>query len=133
SAELFQRLRAYLERLEFPAGQYLFTQGDQADSLYLLQTGRVSVLYEGADGAELRLRSMVGPTVLGEMGLYRSHPRGASVKVDKACIAFRLSHASLQTMEEGDPSVAYAFHKFIVRILASRLDLANREIAGLQN
>jgi hypothetical protein len=34
-------------------------------------------------------------------------------------------------MEAGDPSLAYAFHKFIVRILASRLDLANREAAAL--
>jgi hypothetical protein len=36
-------------------------------------------------------------------------------------------------MEADTPLVAYAFHKFIVRILASRLEFANREIVGLQS
>jgi hypothetical protein len=35
-------------------------------------------------------------------------------------------------MEADDPALAYAFHKFIVRILAARLDFANREAAALQ-
>jgi CRP-like cAMP-binding protein len=86
-----------------------------------------------ANGTELRLRSMAGQTVLGEMGLYRTHPRGASVRVDKASVVYRLSADALSVMEADDPTLAYAFHKFIVRILASRLEYANREAAALQS
>jgi SulP family sulfate permease len=98
-----------------------------------MHTGRVSILYETPQGGELRLRNMVGPTVLGEMGLYRSLPRGASVRVDRACVVYRLSSEALAYMEADTPSAAYAFHKFIVRVLASRLEFANREIVGLQS
>ncbi len=132
-AELLARLVSYLEQLEFQAGEYIFMQGDKADALYLIYTGRVSVLLQLPNGTELRLRSMAGQTVLGEMGLYRTHPRGASVRVDRACVVYRLSADALALMEADDPALAYAFHKFIVRILAARLEYANREAAALQS
>jgi SulP family sulfate permease len=133
SPDLFVRLVSYLEQLEFKAGDYIFVQGAKADALFLIYTGSVSVLLQLANGTELRLRSMAGQTVLGEMGLYRTHPRGASVRVDKACVVYRLSADALSVMEADDPTLAYAFHKFIVRILASRLEYANREAAALQS
>ena len=131
--ELFVRLVSYLEQLEFNAGDYMFTQGSKADALFLLYTGRVTVLLHTPDGKELRLRSMAGQTVIGEMGLYRTQPRGASVRIDQASVVYRLSAHALALMEADDPALAYAFHKFIVRILASRLEYANREAAALQN
>lgn len=124
--EVFNRLATHLERLEFAAGDTLFAQGAAADELYLLSTGRVTVLLGLPSGAELRLRTIAGPTVIGEMGLYRAQPRGASVRADTSCLAFRLSAEALSRMEANDPELAYAFHKFIVRILAERLELANR-------
>lgn len=132
SQDLFVRLMSYLEQIEFKAGDYIFSQGAKADALFLLYTGRVSVLYQMPNGSELRLRSIAGQTVLGEMGLYRTQPRGASIRVDKSCVVYRLSADALAMMEADDPSLAYAFHKFIVRILASRLDFANREAAATQ-
>lgn len=133
SPELFVRLVSYLEQLEFKVGDYIFSQGDEADALFLIYTGRVSVILQTPNGATVRLRSMAGQTVLGEMGLYRTQPRGASVVVDKAAVVYRLSADALAVMEAEDPSLAYAFHKFIVRILASRLEYANREAAALHN
>jgi SulP family sulfate permease len=130
--ELIVRLVSYLELQEFGAGDNIFEQGSEADALYLLYAGRVSILHTTAEGAELRLRSMIGPTVLGEMGLYRTQSRSATVRADNRCIAYRLSRGALAHMEEDDPILALAFHKFIVRILAARLEFANREIAGLQ-
>jgi sulfate permease, SulP family len=128
--ELFGRLIVYLKQFELKTGDYVFEQGAAGDALYLLCAGRVSVIYRHASGAELRLRSMAGQTVLGEMGLYRAQPRGASVRVDEASLIYQLSADALARMEAEDPALAYAFHKFIVRILATRLDFANREAAA---
>jgi sulfate permease, SulP family len=130
--ELFRRLVSYLKQFEFATGDYVFEQGAAGDALYLLCAGRVSVIYRHLNGAELRLRSMAGQTVLGEMGLYRTQPRGASVRVDEASLVYQLSADALARMEADDPALAYAFHKFIVRILATRLDFANREAAAQQ-
>lgn len=132
SLALFARLVSYLELLEFAPGQKLFDQGDPADSLYLIYVGRVTILYRTPDGSVIRLRSMAHHTVVGEMGLYRAAPRGAEVMVDEPTVVYRLTRDAMMQMEEDDPTLAYAFHKFVIRTIAARLDFANREIAGLQ-
>lgn len=129
--DLFVRLVSYLEQFHFEAGDDLFQQGAAAEELFLLYTGRVSVLLKLPNGAELRLRSIAGQTVIGEMGLYRTQPRGASVRADTSCVVYRLSADALAGMETDDPALAYAFHKFIVRILSDRLELANRLTADM--
>jgi len=90
------------------------------------------VLFRTPEGTELRLRSMVGHTIVGEMGLYRTQPRGASVRADQLTVAYRMTRHALDQMEKDDPDLAYAFHKLVIRTLAARLDFANREVASLQ-
>jgi SulP family sulfate permease len=130
--EMFARLASYLEVVECKPGDILIQQGDVGDSLYLLYAGRVTVLLRTPEGTDLRLRSMVGHTIVGEMGLYRTLPRGASVRADQPTIAYRLSLEAMTQMEQDDPTLAYAFHKLVIRTLATRLDFANREVASLQ-
>jgi SulP family sulfate permease len=72
--QMLPRLVSYLELIEYKKGDFLIRQGDAGDSLYLLFAGRVTVLYQTPEGADLRLRSMVGHTIVGEMGLYRRCP-----------------------------------------------------------
>ena len=111
SKELLARLLTRLEKVEYQAGAPVFTQGEQGDSLYLLYAGRVTVLYGTPEGTLLRLRSLVGHTVVGEMGLYRTMPRGASVRADVATAAYRLSRTAMEEMEQHDPALASAFHE----------------------
>ncbi len=131
SEPMFARLASYLEVVECNSGDFLIRQGEAGDSLYLLFAGRVTVLFQTLEGTELRLRSMVGHTIVGEMGLYRMLPRGASVRADQPTVAYRMSVQALTQMEKDDPQLAYAFHKLVIRTLAARLDFANREIASL--
>lgn len=98
-----------------PAGAPVFTPGEQGDGLNLLYAGRVTALYGTPEGT-----------------VYRTMPRGASVRADVPTAAYRLSRTAMEEMEQHDPALASAFHRFIVRMLAARVDFANREIAGLQ-
>ena len=126
------RFMEYLELVDLAAGDYLFQQGDPAEALYFVVSGRVSVVLERPGVAPIRLRSMIGYTVIGEMGLYRDVSRAASVIAEQESQVFRLSRDSLQRMQETDPRIGNAFHAFIVRVLADRLSFANEEIAALQ-
>jgi SulP family sulfate permease len=132
SHERFLQLVSRLELLECAPGDYLFRQGDPAEFLCLIYSGRVSVMFRAPDGQEVRVRSMVRQTLVGEMGVYRSVARGASVLVDEPTVVYRLTRAALDRLEQDDPGLAYAFHKFVVRTVADRLDFANREVAALQ-
>ena len=127
-----RRFLVYVDAIELDAGGYLFRQGEAAESLFFVLSGRVSVILE-RDGAEaIRLRSMIGYTVVGEMGLYRDATRVASVVAEEKTRVYRLSRASLRRMEAAEPALASAFHAFIVRTVADRLNFANYEIAALQ-
>jgi SulP family sulfate permease len=131
--ETFNRFVSYLELFEFQPNDVLFKQGDDPDAIYFIYAGRVSVLFHSPDGGVHRLRSMAGQTVIGEMGLYRSAKRGASVEVDKATIVYKLSIEAMTQIEEEDPQLAHAVHRFIVRTLAARLDFANHQVASMMH
>ncbi len=130
--ETARRFLAYVEDIELDQGGYLFHQNEAAESLFFVLSGRVSVILERAEAEAIRLRSMIGYTVVGEMGLYRDATRAASVVADEKTRVYRLSRDSLRRMEAAEPVVASAFHAFIVRTLADRLNFANYEIAALQ-
>jgi SulP family sulfate permease len=130
--EVFRQFASYLERVPYAAGDVLFSQGDPAEFLCLVYSGRVSIIFRTPEGHQLRLRSIERHTLIGEMGLYRAVPRGASVLVDQPAVVYRLSREALERMEADVPLVAVAFHRFVVRTLAERLDFANREVAALQ-
>lgn len=130
--ETARRFLDYVEAIDLDKGGHLFRQGEAAESLFFVLSGRVSVILERAGAESIRLRSMIGYTVVGEMGLYRDARRAASVMAEEKTCVYRLSRDSLHRMEAAEPAVASAFHAFIVRTLADRLNFANYEIAALQ-
>jgi SulP family sulfate permease len=133
-AKLFQseddlpRLMKYFEPLQTPAGHYLFKQGESANGIYFVEFGQVTVLLERSDGRPTRLRTMGSGTIIGEMAFYTSAPRSASVVTDWSSRLYRLSNEALQQMEREEPQLAVIFHKFMGRLLASRLVHANKTL-----
>lgn len=124
-------LLAYLERMEVGTGSALIDQGAPSDALYFLEKGQLTARLELADGQSLRLRTMRAGTVVGEVGLFLGVARTASVIADQPCVVYRLSAASLDRLREEDPRLALAFHRFIVGLLAERLDDNSRLLRGL--
>ncbi len=123
----------YLERLEIEKGQELINQGDPADALYIVDAGQVSAQLEVEPGQFVRLRSMGGGTVVGEVGLYLKQKRTASIFTDVRSVVYRLTDTALANMEEHDPDVASAFHHWMVRLLSERLSDNNRTLEALLN
>jgi len=126
------RVRGAMERREFGAGEWLFREGDPPDALYLVASGRVSVVLERAGADPLRLHTYLGGTVVGEMGLYTSEPRSASVIADEPAVLWRLSAEAFAELRRSDGELAGALHSMIVRVLAHRLAAANAEKAALR-
>lgn len=125
------QLVPFFERHRFDRGEYLVRQGEPSDSIDLVITGRVGIVLERPEGAPIRLRSMLGHTVLGEMGFYRSTPRTASVVAEDTTTIYRLDRGAFDRMAAENPAAAESFHRFIIRVLADRLSFANSEIAIL--
>jgi len=129
--EAAERLLSYLERIEVGAGNRLIRQGDPADCLYILESGRVTVLLELDGGVAVRLQTIGAGTVVGEVGMYRGEARSASVVADRDCVVWRMSADTLERLAEVDPPLAASFHRFIARLLADRLVGTNRTLRAV--
>lgn len=124
-------LPKYLERLETKAGDTIFKQGDAADAMYFIESGRVDVLLQVEGEREVRLRSMTAGVVIGEVGFYLGKARSASIIATEDGILQRLSHEALRRMEAADPHTAAAIHLFIASMLSDRLSTTNRLVQEL--
>jgi sulfate permease, SulP family len=115
------RLMRYVEPVEVPAGETLLRQGDPAEDMYFIESGRMNVLLQMPDGTTKRLRRMMPGTVVGEVSLYLGTPRSSSVVAEEPCKLYRLSRQSLEMMDRDEPDLAAAFHRFVARLTAERL------------
>ncbi|MGA8434369.1 MAG: cyclic nucleotide-binding domain-containing protein, partial [Methyloceanibacter sp.] len=125
------RIAPYLERYELKVGEALFRQGEPPDSVEILASGCVAITIQDQEGRPIRLRRMMGYTIVGEMGFYRRVPRTATVIAEEPSVVYRLTRDSFDKMQTQNPIAASVFHKLIIRLLSDRLEFANREIAAL--
>jgi SulP family sulfate permease len=121
----------YLERVEVEADHILIHQGDPPEAMYFLDSGQVTAELRAEGSQPMRLRSMGGGTVIGEMGLYLKQIRTATVFTTRPSVVYRLSEASLREMEALDPETAAALHQWMVRLLAQRLSENNQTLEVL--
>ena len=127
----FDRIAPFMERQELESGVVLFRQGEPSDSVVFQASGCIAITIAGEYGRSIRLRRMLGHTVVGEMGFYRDVPRGANVVAEESSVVYILTRASFDLMQEKDSAAAAALHKLIIRLLSDRLEFANREISAL--
>ena len=87
--------------VDVPAGGFFFREGDAADSMFVLETGKVEVLKTWRNEAYL-LHTLGPGDCFGEMALMDLMPRSASVRAVDDCRAIQVSAASLQQVYERD-------------------------------
>lgn len=123
-----KRLLNYLERVTFKEGETLIQQGDEADRLYFIEMGIVSVYLELGDQKRVRLRTLGLGTAIGETGLYFGTTSTASAIAELPVTAYRLTRAALAEMKQKEPELAASFHEFSARLLSERLISTTRTL-----
>ncbi|MCL4869663.1 MAG: cyclic nucleotide-binding domain-containing protein [Anaerolineae bacterium] len=130
-AEQVGLLVPYLEQQEVEPGFYLIHQGDAPDELYFVEQGQVTAQLELDGRAPVRLETMRGGRVVGEIGFYLATRRSAAVRADEPTTIYRLSLARLTEMEQKDPAAAATFHRLISYLLAERATHLIRAVDAL--
>jgi SulP family sulfate permease len=62
------------------------------------------------------------------MAVYSQKPRSANVHAEGPARVRRLSLAALRALEQGDAVTAQQFHRFVVKVMASRLAVADETL-----
>lgn len=121
-------LVARMERVETAPGTAIIRAGEAADDVFFVARGRVKVQLTLANGRVLRLRTMTGGAVIGEMAFYSRQGRTADVIVEVPSDIFRLGAAELGRMEAEEPELAVLAHRLLASNLSEKLAAANRMI-----
>ena len=90
------RIASYFERHELQVDEAVFKQGEPSDCVEIVASGCITAIRKDEQGRPIRLRRMVGYTVVGEMGFYRQVPRTATVIAEEPSVVYRLSREFLR-------------------------------------
>jgi anion transporter len=121
SREDIAKILGKLEERSFPAGATIFSQGDQGDSFYFIQSGAVQVVLESAGGRKENIAVFGPQDWFGEMALLSGEPRSASVITVKETTVWRLSRTAWDELIEKHPTWLLHFCATLSKRLA-RLD-----------
>jgi SulP family sulfate permease len=125
-----QELLSWLEPKHLEAGDVLFHENENADSLYLVQKGRLNLTVQHK-GKSFKIRSIQAGGTVGEMGMYRLRDRSATVTAGEPSSVLRMSDQTMRRIEAKSPELALGLHKLFVRLLASRLEHSNAQLKAM--
>ena len=112
-------------------GECFFCEGDQAQSVYILETGRVSVLKHW-QGRGYLLRHLEPGACFGEMALMDMYPRSASVLAETDSSAFKISSAALLDLYRHDLEQFTLLQMNLGREVSRRLRKADERVFHMQ-
>ncbi len=84
-----------------PPGEYFFREGDHANSMFVLERGKVTVSKQWS-GEDHLLKHLSQGDCFGEMALLDLYPRSASVMALEPCEAIEFNHATLLELYRHD-------------------------------
>jgi MFS superfamily sulfate permease-like transporter/CRP-like cAMP-binding protein len=116
-----RRLERAMMRRHFPQGTMLCHAGEEANSMWLMLAGSVSVRVLDANGKRRRIASLGHGTTVGEMALIDGRPRSAELVADEAVDCYELSRDAFETILRTEPSLASRLLFNIAKQLVHRL------------
>lgn len=93
-----------LQRLA--SGRYFFRQGDLAEAVYQIETGRVRLSQVTAEGQQILLRVISAPTVFGAIALTTADTYPVTAEADEDCSAWVWPRTALMPLVEQIPRLA---------------------------
>lgn len=117
----------------YAPGEVMFSQGESANSMFLIVSGRVLLL--GEENEESYVAGLLEEgQILGEKVLFSKAPyqRAFTAKAEMETTAIELTTADLKSMETEDPSVMTALLRGILKVVAIRFERANQLVKLLR-
>lgn len=92
------------QKRSFKSGEIIMRQGDAGQSAYIIESGRVEILIETADGGTQYVGSRGPGTMIGEMAILDDAPRTASVRATEDCELLEITKEDFALrLENADP------------------------------
>jgi MFS family permease len=100
-----ERLAAAAQEIVMPPGEVVIREGDEADALWILARGELSVSVTGDGPGPRALAVVTAPGYVGELGLLHGIPRTATVRTSEESVLLRIGGPDfLDALEAGRAS-----------------------------
>lgn len=106
-------------------GDMLFSEGDEANDLYIVLEGRVAIANRSFDGRESVVALMESGDLFGEMPLFRPDGRSADARVLENSSVVVIPYVPVKSLYEEHPEMLWK----IVDMLAERLKVMDVALA----
>lgn len=111
------RLQTRLSKVTLQAGEILFNAGDTGNDLYIVRAGELAVFTQRSGNKTRKVATITSGQCVGEMGLFMSGTRQATVRAESDAELCKLDRAAFQALLEEAPRLKSVFG----RIIESRL------------
>lgn len=128
-ADELELLRSLLQEESYQAGELICREGQPADRLFFLSSGRVSVSLDLDHKHQHRLSASTAGWAFGESALFSGHNRTADIRADTGVNLYSLDPDRLREMDH--PTATRVLIKLLTNLSElslMRLERANREI-----
>ncbi len=125
-------VRGQLLQMSFPAGTLLCREGEEADYLWILSSGSVSILLGGKDGSPgRRIASLARGTIVGEMAFLAGGTRSATVRADEDVTGYMMDREIFDSLLRDHPQVGAKVLANIGREMARRVRVSYTSLGGM--
>lgn len=112
---------------QYPKNTVIINDGDNADSLYLIDSGRVKVYCSDKNGKEFIMNTLEAGDYFGELALLDDDRRSASVRTMEKCCFRIIYKEDFQRVISGHPNIA----RILMRNLTRRVRTLTDKVKSL--
>jgi CRP/FNR family transcriptional regulator len=110
----------------FEPGRVIFREGDESDTCYVVRNGHARAIREHADGRTIALSTFGPGSIFGELAMFESERRSATVETLDGMEAVAILGADMRRLMREHVEIALG----VVTSLGRRLRAANERIAS---
>lgn len=125
-------IKPHVERIEIAAGGVVFTKGDLAEALYVIERGAIEIRIGEGKPRDVIAR-LEENAVLGEVGILTDQVRSAWAIGVVPSVLLKISRSTLERMLSENRLVAYKLMVQLAKILSVRLRQMDAAIVKLMH
>lgn len=129
--ESLKKVAMIADEATVPAGHRMFSEGDPAESLYIIVRGEVNIQYELGSGELRTVDTLVPGDLLVWSALIEPYKTTAVGTTTKETQLVKICGPRLRALCEEDPLLGYRLTIQVAKLLAHRLESARVQLASV--
>ena len=128
-----EQLAGKVREVAWEPGEIVFREGDAGDDCYVINSGRVKIMRRLADGQPIALAQLGQGAIVGELALFTSDPRSATMQTVEPTTAVAISRDALMGILRGNAEAAISMAVHVAGLLRRAEDRAFTSVTSTVN